>query len=71
MPRNGLPYRQQNPPSLPSPQTLEHIVSLFVSNGGGGGEEEAGESRTLFVGKILAGGAWAASALRGRDEPTS
>jgi hypothetical protein len=45
------------PLSLPSPQTLEHIVSLFVSNGGGGGEEEAGESRTLFVGKIPIGGA--------------
>jgi hypothetical protein len=45
------------PLSLSSPQTLEHIVSLFVSNGGGGGEEEAGESRTLFVGKIPAGGA--------------
>jgi hypothetical protein len=45
------------PLSLPSPQTLEHIISLFVSNGGGGGEEEASESRTLFVGKIPVGGA--------------
>jgi hypothetical protein len=43
------------PLSLPSPQTLEHFVSLFVSNGSGGSEEEADESRTLFVGKIPAG----------------
>ncbi|AQK97408.1 hypothetical protein ZEAMMB73_Zm00001d011604 [Zea mays] len=44
-------------PLAPLPQTLEHIISLFVSNGGGGGEEEAGESRALFVGKIPVGGA--------------
>jgi hypothetical protein len=43
-------------PLAPLPrQTLALTVSLFVGNGGGGGEEEAGESRKLFVGKILAG----------------